>query len=275
MIVIDAYRGGNDNGYVYNNQKEKDFNLLISKYIYDRLNELNISTYITRENDISLNINQRSDLIKDAFGDNKDVILISNRLNNEGNDIEIVYSLKDDNTIANKLENEFIKDGFKVSKVYQRRDENDTSKDYDELLKRINNIRSIIIYYGNINNIKNISNNYKEYAESVIEVLTTLLGVSYNNNYITYIVKKNDNLYSISRKYNISINEIKNLNNLKSNIIYINQKLKIPIKKIYIVKKGDSLWKIANNYNTSINKLKEINNLNSNLLSINQKLVLP
>lgn len=38
-IVLDAYGGGNDIGVVGNGIVEKDFSLLISKYIYDRLFE--------------------------------------------------------------------------------------------------------------------------------------------------------------------------------------------------------------------------------------------
>ena len=38
MIVIDPSKGGSDIGLNENNIIEKDFNLLISQYIYDRLN---------------------------------------------------------------------------------------------------------------------------------------------------------------------------------------------------------------------------------------------
>ena len=41
----------------------------------------------------------------------------------------------------------------------------------------------------------------------------------------TYIVKKGDNLYSIARKYNTTVDEIKKKNNLKTNILNIGQKL--------------------------------------------------
>ncbi len=47
------------------------------------------------------------------------------------------------------------------------------------------------------------------------------------NNSKYYIVKKGDTLYSISKKYNMSLKDLKNLNKLKSNNIKIGQKLKI------------------------------------------------
>lgn len=102
------------------------------------------------------------------------------------------------------------------------------------------------------------------------------------NNYITYTVKKGDSLYSISKNYNTSVNELIKLNNLKSNLLSIGQKLKVPEmydsnKELpnftsYTVKKGDSLYSIARNYETDVNTIMKDNNLNSNVLSIGQTL---
>lgn len=44
---------------------------------------------------------------------------------------------------------------------------------------------------------------------------------------ITYVVKKGDNLYSIARKFNTSVDNIKRKNNLASNLLSIGQLLKI------------------------------------------------
>ena len=100
-----------------------------------------------------------------------------------------------------------------------------------------------------------------------------------NENYQTYTVKSGDNLYNIAMKYNTTVDAIKNLNNLTSNILTINQKLLIPettqSNNEYIVKSGDSLYSIANKYNTTVSELKSINNLTSNLLSIGQVLKIP
>ena len=48
------------------------------------------------------------------------------------------------------------------------------------------------------------------------------------SNYTTYKVVSGDTLYSIALRYNTTIDAIKTLNNLQSNILSIGQILKIP-----------------------------------------------
>jgi len=277
MVIIDPYRGGNDSGYIDNNVIEKDFNLMISKYINNRLNELGIQNIMTRDNDKTLSDEERASIINSYNG-----IAISNRLSSgDENGVEIEYSLKNSNTIPNRIETAFNDRDIFVNKVYQRRDENDTSKDYDNLLKNTNT-ETIIIKYGNINNkddINNVLNNYIRYAESVVKMISDYFGVDYNQNFENeYIVKKGDSLWGIANKYGITVDELKQFNNLKTNLISVGQVLKIPevsTESIYVVKKGDSLWSISKKFNTTVNELKSLNNLSSNLLSINQKLLVP
>jgi len=49
-----------------------------------------------------------------------------------------------------------------------------------------------------------------------------------NDKYVSYTVKPGDSLYLISRRYNTTINRIKNINNLSGNIIFIGQTLLVP-----------------------------------------------
>ena len=53
--------------------------------------------------------------------------------------------------------------------------------------------------------------------------------IDFKTHFVTYKVVKGDSLYSISRKYGVSINSIKVANNLKKTLISINQKLIIPL----------------------------------------------
>ena len=101
-----------------------------------------------------------------------------------------------------------------------------------------------------------------------------------NDNFTEYTVKKGDSLYSIANTYNTTVDELKKINNLKSNILQIGQILSLPqisssdINQTYIVQKGDNLYKIASSFNTTVDELKKINNLSSNLLQIGQILQL-
>lgn len=100
--------------------------------------------------------------------------------------------------------------------------------------------------------------------------------------YFPYSVQKGDNLYSIAKRFNVTVDQLKTFNNLTSDILTIGQQLLIPSSaveeekyKIYTVKSGDSLWSIAKKFNTTVDILKEINNLSNNLLSVGQNLFVP
>lgn len=58
------------------------------------------------------------------------------------------------------------------------------------------------------------------------------------NQYNTHTVKKGETLYKIASKYDISVTELKEMNNLKSNSLSYNQKLKVP-KKGTIIENPD------------------------------------
>ena len=97
-------------------------------------------------------------------------------------------------------------------------------------------------------------------------------------NYFNYNVVSGDSLYSIARKFDTSVDAIKELNNLTSNLLSVGQTLKIPTtsttEKTYVVKSGDSLYSIAKNFNITVDELKRLNNLTSNLLNIGQILII-
>ena len=99
-----------------------------------------------------------------------------------------------------------------------------------------------------------------------------------NTNQVMYIVKPGDSLWSIAKKYNVSVSDLKGANNLNSNLVQIGQSLIIPQTanyKTYIVKSGDSLWKIASDNKVNVDDLIKLNNLNSTVLKIGQQLLIP
>ena len=101
----------------------------------------------------------------------------------------------------------------------------------------------------------------------------------------TYIVKENDNLYDIAKKYNTTVSVLKALNNLQSNILQIGQELKLPTTAselaspsdylIYTIKPGDTLYNIAKNYNITLEELINFNEQDSTLLKIGEQLLIP
>lgn len=89
-IVIDPGHGGEDPGASGNGIIEKNLTLEISRYMYDRFKELGIPVYITRTTDETISPTERVNRILNAFGNNKNVIVVSNHINAGGGDSHCV-----------------------------------------------------------------------------------------------------------------------------------------------------------------------------------------
>lgn len=104
-------------------------------------------------------------------------------------------------------------------------------------------------------------------------------------------VQKGETLYSISRKYGISVGELCSENNISTSaVIKTGQKLKIPTQNssetkntqkiektdTYIVKKGDTLYGIAKRFGISVETLTILNKMSgSNTIKVGQVLTVP
>ena len=93
----------------------------------------------------------------------------------------------------------------------------------------------------------------------------------------TYTIEKGDTLSEIAVSHNVSVGDLKEWNDLRSTVIYPNQKLtisqaKTSEAKVYTVQKGDSLYKISRLHNVSIADLMAKNNLRSTVIYPNQQL---
>ena len=191
------------------------------------------------------------------------------------------------------------------------------SKQFDvpvETIKKVNNLTSNTITVGQVLSIPTntntatytvkagytlykIANQYNTTVQELIELnnlSSNILNIGQqlkvpvegtnnqpDSNYITYTVVKGDNLYNIANKYDVTVETIKQANNLTSNLLSIGQILKIPTRNIetgykeYEVKAGDSLYSIARSYNTTVEEIMTANNLTTTILSVGQILKIP
>ena len=254
-----------------------------------------MNIYLDINNDNS-NLRNITNLIKNNLSNKYTITILNNNINNSekiketnknntlvlvfkissNNQNEIIYPLNDNNELASILERNLDK-YTDISKFYQLRLSNQTMKDYYEIIRETPLSETLILSFRSTdlqNNNVNISNAITESINDYLDKRNT------------YTVKSGDTLYSISKKFNVTVNDLKNINNLGNGPISIGQVLKIPEiinnseninnnQNTYIVKKGDSLYSIAKNYNTTVDELKRLNNLNNNVLSIGQSLIIP
>lgn len=292
-IVLDAGHGGEDGGATGNGIIEKDLTLAITLYMYDRLQELGIPVKITRTTDETLTPTERVNRVKNAWGSNKDVILISNHINSSSSHTadgaEVIYALRNTNELPNLILKELEKEGQNIRSAYQRRLPSDTSKDYYFMQRNTNPIHSLTVEYGFLDSNKDdptqLKNNYKLYAEAVIRALFEYLDIPYTPlETNTYIVQKGDTLYKIALKYNTTIDLLKAENGLSNNSLKIGQMLKIPSPVedpdngdflVYVVKSGDTLFSIANAYGTTVNALLSYNKLSNTNLTVGEQILIP
>ena len=223
QIIIDPGHGGFDPGGGSNNFfKEKDLNLLISKYQNSRFKELGINSNLVRDTDETLTPKARIDRIN-SFSPTSSDILISNHINN-GGDIggEVIYSVRGNKVLPDLIANNLKTNNLKIRNVYQRK--NRLGKDFYFIQRDTTPLNSIIIEYGFADNeidTNRLRFEWPNLAESVVKSVAEYLKVPYTKpNIITYIVKPNDSLYSIANKFNTTIDKIKKTNNLNSNEIY-------------------------------------------------------
>ena len=292
QVVVDAGHGGTDPGAVSSSGvQEKDLTLMIARYMYEEFQKKGIPVTLVRSVDETVSPTERVNRILDAYGDNPNVVIISNHINAAGSGIqgaegaEVIYALRDNSNLASNILTSLGNAGQKMRKFYQRRLPSDTSKDYYFIHRNTgSNTHPVIVEYGFIDNpedLSKIQNNYKEYVDAVVDAVIatyegeTIPSLPESGNY--YVVQNGDSLWKIANKYGITVNELKSLNGLTSNNLTVGQILEVPgssssASGTYTVKSGDSLWKIANEYGLTVAELKSLNGLTSDNLSIGQVL---
>lgn len=276
-IIIDPGHGGVDIGFDDGIHYEKDFNLEIGKYIYNRLNNLGFPVYITRENDETISNYDRFEILNEITDNNNGGSLVfSIQVDDENpNGVSIIRSINRSFDANKELYNKL----NDIGRVNIKTLPNDEEKDFYAIQRLApDGSEAIVIEFG-YNVLNDLKVEKEKLGEEIVQVIVDYLGVINfsNNNYDNYIVQKGDNLFELSKKYDTDVEKLKQINNLGTDFLNVGQVLKVPkIKEnIYIVKKGDSLYSIAKKFNTTVDKIKDINNLISSKLIINQKIIIP
>lgn len=134
-----------------------------------------------------------------------------------------------------------------------------------------------------------ISKNQSIVAKTGKEETTLTRGVAAKENAFTYLVQKGDNLYTIAQKYNVTIAELQEWNNISNDNLQYGALLQIASKELeskeeiavvqerkdieYVVQKGDKLNAIATKFGSSLADLRLWNKLADNKISIGKTLV--
>lgn len=214
-----------------------------------------------------------------------------------GEGAEVLYALRNNGEFARLILEGIGNEGQKTRRYYQRRLPSNPNKDYNFLFRDTGITEPVIVEYGFIDNrddINRVANNYERYAEAVVKAVTDYKNLPYrpsgsmpnipevpNDNY--YTVKAGDTLYAIANRYGMTVNELKTLNNLTSDILSIGQQLLLSNAmngedgnyEVYIVRPGDTLYGISNRYGTTVNDIKNLNRLTSDLLTVGMELLIP
>lgn len=132
-------------------------------------------------------------------------------------------------------------------------------------------------------------NNLKSNQLSIGQQLLIKEQDSPNSSGITHTVEAEETLFSIARRYGVTIDDLKRWNNVKGSSLALGTELTIypdrqkkdtsarpaalpDSESSYTVKSGDSLFRIAQMYNMSVQDLKRLNNLSSNNIQVGQRL---
>lgn len=99
-------------------------------------------------------------------------------------------------------------------------------------------------------------------SNRILTVGDQIIVPAVNTNYVSYIVKRGDNPYSISKKFNVKVDDLLTINGLeKDDYIYPNQEVMIPnmSNKYYLSKNNDTIGSVINKLGIPLEKILEMN----------------
>lgn len=142
------------------------------------------------------------------------------------------------------------------------------------------------------------TNNLDNESISSMDDLNTTIDIA-GPSYELYTIQKGDSLWAISRRKNVSLNDIYTANALsEKSVLSIGQEIRIPVEGTtaviqtqvadtyqpsafnanitnYTVGAGDTLTRIAKKFDTTVGAIKAANDMTSDLIRLNSTLVIP
>src|SRR5699024_2449600 len=251
-ILIDPGHGGDDPGASANGLKEKDLTLDISKRVNDNLlSNYEVETKMTRTSDKTVSLNKRTSGANAWAAD----LFLSVHINSGGGTGYEDYihssfgpqsrSIKRYDTTSPEVQAEIRSEVKKVLKKYGIRDRGDKQANFHVLResgmpavlleimfidtkKDADLLKNATFKQDMANGIsKGVAKAYKLKSKNNSSPSEPGDGETYKDKSKTYKVKSGDTLYSIATKHDISVDDLKKWNNLKSNIISVDQTLKV------------------------------------------------
>lgn len=178
-----------------------------------------------------------------------------------------------------------LEENEEVLYVYLDNDPVEFAKNYRNLLEgeKRTSLMGQINSYIKKKNVKYRGNIVKVLAGSMVVATLFFTPAPINNvkakpisktSTSSYTIQAGDTLSEIAIRYDLSVQELKNLNNLSSDTIYIGQELNVTKANslTYKVVTGDTLSEIAQRYNLTTQELKTLNNLTTDTIYVGQTL---
>lgn len=276
-IILDASHGGEDFGNSHEGFHEKDYTLYIINYLQKALEDTNLTILTTRTSDETIQPFDRVTKIKNMITDKDRTIILSIHAHFDEPNTLIVYSMYDKTNLATEIYNMLKEGKLNVSLPITKILPADWEKDYHFIHRELNHHPTVILdCFFDINDPEDHCGLF-----SYLIVEAILKHIQQKEERSSYTIKKGDSLYSIASLNNTTVDEIKSLNNLSSNLLSIGQIIELPDLYetkdyfLYTVKPNDNLYAIARKYNTTVDTIKKLNHLTSTNLAIQQVLKIP
>ncbi len=269
-IIIDASHGGDDIGSLLYNIPEKNITLDLSRYMYQKLKELNVPVTLIRNEDETISPWSRFKKMAEVYGDHKYVIVISNHVYAKKG-YEIVYGLKQPSQLPNRVASNLMSNGEQVI-CHTKRLGSNAHLDYYPIHRSSANMQVLRISFPFVQNRGDLDHGVEQIVNAVYEYI----GGEKEQNY--YEVTKGDTMWNVAKKFHMDVDELKWLNGFTDNLLRTGDKIKIKEEEksiSYVVGKGENLYQICKKFHVDMKELMEYNHKKSNLIQMGDIIKIP